>query len=84
MVSERLDVRLDPERRRRLNAIAKERGAPVSEVMRQMIDDAYRDIDHAIRMRAVDTLATLNVEDVPDPDELNRQLDTVFNNPNLP
>ena len=37
----RLHVRLDPERRRRLEELAEEKGAPIPEVVRRLIDDAY-------------------------------------------
>ncbi len=37
----RLDVRLDAERRRRLEELVEERGIPISDVVRCLIDDAY-------------------------------------------
>lgn len=40
----RLDVRLDAERRRRLGELVEERGVPISEVVRCLIDDAYEDV----------------------------------------
>ncbi len=43
MASVRLDVRLDGERRRKLQEIAAARGAPVSQVVRALIDQAYEE-----------------------------------------
>ncbi len=83
MVTERLEVRLDAERRRKLKEIAEQRGAPVSEVVRQLIDQAYQDIDRAMRMRAAQALIALEIEDVPDPETLNRQSESTYGIPDL-
>lgn len=40
----RLDVRLDAERRRRLEELVEEMGVPISAVVRCLIDDAYEDM----------------------------------------
>ena len=71
----RLDVRLDDERRRRLEELVQERGEPISDVVRCLIDDAYEDIMRGRRMQAVERLARLEVEDPPDPATLSRQLE---------
>ena len=71
----RLDVRLDAERRRRLEELVEERGVPISEVGRCLIDDAYEDIVQVPRKQAVERLIELNVEDPPDPDTLSRELE---------
>ena len=71
----RLDVRLDEERRRRLEELVEERGVPISAVVRRLIDDAYEDIVRARRMQAVERLIASNVEDPPDPDTLPRELE---------
>lgn len=71
----RLDVRLDDKQRRRLEELAEDRRAPISEVVRRLIDDAYEDIMRERRMEAVERLAALEVEDVPDPDTLSRELE---------
>ena len=71
----RLDVRLDDKQRRRLEELAEDRRAPISEVVRRLIDDAYEDIMRARRMEAVERLAALEVEDVPDTDTLSRELE---------
>ena len=70
----RLDVRLDAERRR-LDELVQERGEPISEVVRCLIDDAYEDIIQARRKEAVERLIELNMEVPPDPDTLSRELE---------
>lgn len=72
----RLAVRLDSARRSRLEEIAQNKGAPVSEVVRSLIDDAYEDLRRERRMRAVERLASMNACEMPDPEELARQLES--------
>ena len=71
----RLDVRLDAERRRRLEEIVEESGAPISEVVRRLIDDAYERVALERRRKAVERLIRLEVEDPPDADALSRELE---------
>ena len=78
MVTERLEVRLDRERRRKLLELAQGRGVPVSEAVRQMIDEAYMVALRERRIRAARELARLAVEDVPDPATLSRQLEGTY------
>ena len=78
MVTERLEVRLDRERRRKLSELAQGRGVPVSEAVRQMIDEAYKEALRERRHRAARELARLAVEDVPDPATLSRQLEGTY------
>lgn len=75
MTTERLDVRIDPERRRKLRQLAEEQGAPVSETIRRLIDRAYEDTLGARRRRAAQELGRLHIEDVPAPATVNRQLE---------
>ncbi|MBM3925650.1 MAG: ribbon-helix-helix protein, CopG family [SAR202 cluster bacterium] len=74
MAIERLDVRLDQERRRKLQELAAEQGTPVSEIVRRLIDMAYEDTLKARRRRAVEKMSQMAIEDVPDPETLSRQL----------
>jgi len=67
METERLEVRLDRERRRKLSELAQGRGVPVSQAVRQMIDEAYKEALRERRIRAARELAQLAVEDVPHP-----------------
>ena len=71
----RLDVRLDPERRQRLEEMARDLGVPISDVIRSLIDDAYESILRERRRQAVDHLVSLAVEDPPDPQALSRELE---------
>ena len=71
----RLDVRLDDERRQRLEEIAREQGTPISDVVRSLIDDAWEAIMLERRLAAAERIARMEVEIPPDPDELSRQLE---------
>ena len=74
-MASRLDVRLDPERRKRLEEMARDRGVPISDVVRSLIDDAYEGILRERRRKAVDHLVSLGVEDPPDPQALCQELE---------
>ena len=84
MHTSRLELRLDQERRRKLTEIATARGAPVSQVIREMIDQIYEEARRADRLRAAQELARLEVEDVPDEATLNRQLESTYASTDLP
>ena len=71
----RLDVRLDAERHRRLEEVVQERGLPISDVVRRLIDDAYEDVMYKRRREAVAHLVSLEVEDPPDAGTLYRELE---------
>jgi hypothetical protein len=83
VLRERLEVRLDAEHRRKLAEITARRGAPVSVVVRDMIDQAYEDVTREERLRAAREMAQFEIEEVPDPDELSRQLDSTHDLPDL-
>ncbi len=78
MVTERLEVRLDRERRRKLSELAQSRGVPVSEAVRQLIDEAYKEARRERSIRAARDLARRAGEDVPDPATLSRQLEGTY------
>ena len=71
----RLDVRLDSERRRRLEELAEEMEMPISEVVRCLIDYAYEGVLHRRRREAVEVLTSLSVDAPPDPAALSRELE---------
>ena len=71
----RLDVRLDAERRQRLEELAAVQGAPISEVVRRLIDDAYEDVQRTRRKQAIERLIGLKVEVPQDPDVQSRELE---------
>jgi uncharacterized protein (DUF1778 family) len=74
MTSERLAVRIDAEQKKKLVEMAEREGGSISDVVRRLIDHAYDADRRAYLMRLIDEMASLNIEDVPDPDELSRQL----------
>ena len=75
----RLEVRLDLEHRSRLDEIARDRGAPISEVVRALIDDAYEELDRGRRLMAAERLASYSVDVPEDPQELSRILEDAHN-----
>jgi len=81
MAAERYEIRLDPERRRKLSYLAEQREVPVSETVRQIIDEAYEEAMVEYRLGLVRHIAEAEIEDVPDPEELSRQLDATYDIP---
>ena len=71
----RLDVRLDDERRARLEELVKEQGVPISELVRRFIDNAYEDVMLQRRREALRRLVKLNIEVPLDPAALSRELE---------
>ncbi len=84
MTSTRLEVRLGREHKARLVEIAKTRDLPIATVVREMIDQAYDDCIAERRRRALERLLDLEVEDVPDPETINRQSESTYGVPPLP
>ncbi len=78
MVADRLEVRLDPERRDKLYKIAEARGIPVSALVREWIDQQYEALSWGRRRLAVERIAQCQVDEMPDPDTLSRQLDETY------
>lgn len=75
MATERLDVRLDRDRHRKLRELAAQYDVPVSETVRRLIDRAYEDSLRERRKRAARELGRMQIEDVPNPETLSRQLE---------
>ncbi|MEX2236809.1 MAG: hypothetical protein WEB00_04625 [Dehalococcoidia bacterium] len=69
----RLEVRLDDERRRKLKDLTED-GGSLSDITRHGIDLAYEELVQKRRMEAAWRLSHLEVEDPPEPEEMNRQL----------
>jgi len=79
MRTERIDVRLDPETRRKLEEVAAARGASVSELVRSLIEDSYEEeVAGVVRSQAAERIGQMEVEDVPQPTELKRQLSEAY------
>ena len=83
-MASRLEVRLDDERKQRLEQLGEAEGVPISEVVRRLIDDAWEEVMRARRIAAVERLIALNGEDVPDPDTLSRELGERYEPGDLP
>jgi predicted DNA-binding protein len=81
MASERYEIRLDTEHKRRLRELAAAYGVPASQVVKDLIDKALEDRRQKARMRAAEELASINGEDVPDMEVLKRQLGRSRNYP---
>lgn len=64
--------------KKKLAEMAVREQASVSEVVRRLIDEAYESVLIESRLKLVQEIAGLNVEDVPDPDELSRQLNAKY------
>ena len=75
MTTERLEVRIDSELRRKLDELAKAEGSPASVLVREMIETAYEEALLTRRLEAVRRIAESELEDVPDMETLRRQLD---------
>jgi hypothetical protein len=73
MRTERIEVRLDPETRGKLEEMAAARGSPVSELARSLSLRCYEEVAGAARL-AAERIGRKEVEDVPQPTELKRQL----------
>ena len=79
MTTERLEVRLDSELKKKLDQIAEIREETISDVVRQLIASAYEDAMLERRLLAVQRMAEANVEEMPDPEELARQMNNKYN-----
>ena len=84
MVADRFELRLDTELRRRLDELAEERGMAASELVRRLIEEASASAERERRLAAARRIGELQVEEVPDPDELSRQLAGTYDLPDLP
>jgi uncharacterized protein (DUF1778 family) len=75
MHTERVEVRLNPETRRKLEEVAAARGSSISELVRSLILRSHEEeIAGAARLKAAERIGQMEVEDVPGPAELKRQL----------
>jgi uncharacterized protein (DUF1778 family) len=75
MRTERVEVRLDPETRGKLEEVAAARGSSVSELVRSLIQRSHEEeVAGAARLAAAERIGRMEVEDVPEPAALKRQL----------
>lgn len=73
MQTERIEVRLDPETRQKLEEMAAARGSSVSELVRSLIERSHEE-EGSARLAAAQRIGRMEVEDVPEPAGLKRQL----------
>lgn len=74
MRTERVEVRLDPETRTKMEEVAAARGSSVSELVRALIERSHEEeVAGAARLAAAERIGGMEVEDVPSPTELKRQ-----------
>jgi len=76
MRTERVEVRLDPETRGKLEeVVAAARGSSISELVRSLIERSHEEeVAGAERLAAAERIGQMEVEDVPESAELKRQL----------
>lgn len=82
-VAEGLVLHLDKEQKAKLEEVAKAREMPVSKLMHQLIDEAYEEAMIEKRLQLVREMAEANLEDMPDPEELKRQILTKYDDKSL-
>ena len=75
MRTERVEVRLDPEMRGKLKEVAAARGSSISELVRDLIQRSHEEeVAGAAQLAAAERIGQMEVQDVPEPAELKRQL----------
>lgn len=74
MLSERLQILVTPEQRRRLETEARERGASVGGLIREVIDANFGGASHEERQRALERIDSMEGDFLP-PEELDRIAD---------
>ncbi len=74
MRAERLEVRLDRKTRGKLEEVAAARGSSISELVRALIEHSYEEEVLKARLAAAERIGAMEVEAVPEPGELKRQL----------
>ena len=66
---------MDPQTRGKLEEVAAARGSSVSELVRSLIERSHEEeVAGAARLAAAERIGRMEVEDVPEPAELKRQL----------
>jgi hypothetical protein len=83
MVTERLEVRLDPEHKRKLNEIAEKEQLPVAAAVRRLIDQRYEEFVKERRLKAAEELNSLCLDMPEDPEDL-REILLQTHDPNYP
>ncbi|HUF54487.1 MAG TPA: ribbon-helix-helix protein, CopG family [Dehalococcoidia bacterium] len=74
MKYERLEVRLDDEHIKKIGELKAAYHSSVSEAVRRAIDEAYEKVMLQKRLEAVKRMAETDLGEMPDPEELRRQI----------
>lgn len=77
MLTERLQILVSPEQRRRLEDEAERRGTSVAGVVREAVDAQLDTVSREDRITAVEEIAAMRAEYLP-PDELNRMIEEQY------
>ena len=80
-MSKRVEMRLDDETYEDLAELAAERQTSMTATVREAIRLLREERDREERKRAVDELAAMEIEEMPDPEELARQMDAMYDRP---
>jgi hypothetical protein len=80
-MTNRLDIRLDTERRRKLDDLAQDRHMSISDLIRVLLDSEYEAWLRMQRAEAARAISALSTEDVPEPELLDRQLGEAYEPP---
>jgi len=78
VVTKRIEARFDEETAEILSNLAHERNSTVAEVLREAVRRMDDDEQRERRRRIVDEIAAMNIEEMPDPEELARQMDSMY------
>ncbi len=76
MASERYEIRLDTEHKKRLRELSAAYGVPGSTLLKDMIDRLYKEKDREERLAAARRIGEMEIEDVPDMETLKKQLES--------
>lgn len=80
-MTKRIELRLEEEAYEDLADLAAARRMSLTAVIREAIQLLRNERDHEERRKAVDELAAMEIEEMPEPDELKRQLDSMYDRP---
>jgi Arc/MetJ-type ribon-helix-helix transcriptional regulator len=80
MKYDRVEIRLDEEHQRKISELKAEYGS-ASEVIRRGIDAVYEEARVKRGKAIVRRMAEANLEEMPDPEELKRQIESAYDVP---
>jgi Arc/MetJ-type ribon-helix-helix transcriptional regulator len=78
MVTKRVEVRFDEESVGALSDLVSERRSTISEVMREAVRRLHEEYRRERRRLAVERIAAMEIEEMPDPEELSRQMASTY------